>query len=129
MIFDFGRCIYEPTAWRLVAYFEGGHKTKEQYEKELKEIRNVGNPDYEPSFNKTKKALCKYYAVLVMKMVNETVSIYLFDEDIEKLIIAIRASHKRGDNYVFANIDDFESETEDITLECHTFGGITTYNS
>ena len=127
MIFDFGRCIYEPTAWELDAYFEGGHKTKEQYEKELKEIRNVGNPDYEPSFNETKKALCEYYAVLVMKMVNETVSIYLFDEDIEKLIIAIRASHKRGDNYVFANIDDFESETEDITLECHTFGEITTY--
>lgn len=115
MIFDFGRCIYEPTAWQLLAYYEGEHKTKEQYEKEVKE-KKVDNPDYKPSFNTMKKALCEYYAILNMKMVNETVSIYLFDKDIEKLIIAIRASHKRGDNYVFANIDEFKSETENINF-------------
>lgn len=107
MIFDFERCFYEPTAWQLLAYYEGGHKTKKQYEKELQETKSK-NPDYKPSFNTIKKALCNQYAILEMKMVDETVSIYLFDEDIEKLIIAIRASHKRGDNYVFANIDEFQ---------------------
>lgn len=111
MIFDFGRCIYEPTAWQFLAYYEGGHKTKKQYEKEIAELR-LDNPDYKPSFNIIKKNLCKEYAILEMKIVNETVSIWLFDEDIEKLIIAIRASHKRGDNYVFANIDEFQEDRE-----------------
>lgn len=129
MIFDFGRCIYEPTAWQLLAYYKGEHKTKEQYEKEVEVMRMKGSPNFTPSFNETKKALCKHYAILEMKMVNQTVSIYLFDEDIEKLIIAIRASHKRGDNYVFANIDNFEDETEELTLECHTWGSMTTYNN
>jgi len=113
MIFDFGRCIYEPTAWQFLAYYEGGHKTRKQYEKEIAEIRR-DNPDYKPSFNTIKQNLCKEYAKLEMKIVNEAVSIYLFDEDIEKLIIAIRASHKRGDNYVFANIDEFQEEREGL---------------
>ena len=111
MIFDFGRCIYEPSAWQFLAYYKGYHKTKKQYKKEITEIRR-NNPDYKPSFNTIKINLCKVYAILEMKIFNEAVSIYLFDEDIEKLIIAIRASHKRGDNYVFANIDEFEEDRE-----------------
>lgn len=104
MIFDFGRCIYEPIAWQFLAYYKGEHKTKEQYEKELKE---------------TKKALCNQYAILEMRFINEKVSIYLFDEDIKKFINAIRDSHKRGDNYVFANIDKFEDETDDLKFHAN----------
>lgn len=115
MIFDFGRCIYEPTAWQLLAYYKGEHKTKEQYEKEVQKEKEI-HPDYKPSFNETKKALCNQFAILEMKILDEAVFIYLFDEDIEKLIIAIRASHKRGDNYVFANIEDFQDEREPLKL-------------
>lgn len=117
MIFDFGRCIYEPTAWQFLAYYEGGHKTKEQYEKEVKEMRR--GDDFEPSFNETKKALCKHYAILEMRFINEKVSIYLFDEDIKKFINAIRDSRKKGDNYVFANIDNFEDETDDLRFHAN----------
>lgn len=112
MIFDFERCFFEPTSWNFTGPFKGLHETKEQAKKWLKE-NNIDGPVEEFIRFRT----CNQYSELKMKFVDEEISIRFYDEDIEKMIIAIRSAHKRGDNYVFCNLQSFHIIFNNIFYE------------
>lgn len=121
MIFDFERCFYQPTSWHFEAYYEGAHETKEQA------IEYCKQNCLEITTDRLKHRTCLKFAKLTMKFLDEEVIIRFYDEDIEKMIIAIRSAHKRGDNYVFCNISEFTDYHEALYQQVENCGSINTY--
>lgn len=105
MIFDFERCIYEPKDWHFEAYYHNENVCSEEV---FLDMWKKNHSDL-PTDEEVKKATCSNYGILTMFFDTEWVEIKFYDDDIKKMIIAIRSAHKRGDGYVFYN-GEFEDE-------------------
>ena len=106
-------------------YYAGKDRDNDEYEEWYK--KEFGEHAKIDTIEEMKEC-CHQYAKLVLYFEDSYTEVYFFDNEIECMLKAIRASRKRGDAYVFYHGELVNQELNYEDKEVRVYGGVNTYS-
>lgn len=124
MVFDFGRCLYNPKNWIIEGYYFNRNKITE---KEF--LMKNPIPKSPEEKDRMMMSLCDYYSILKFYFEDCTVNIRIYDKDVEMVRDSIINAVKENQNYIEIDIEHFYDDTKNIEFRNYVNGGVTAYSA